>query len=283
MKEKLKYIFIQILDLVLLPLTYLFLPVYKLIKKYGVSNFPLQVKAFKATGIFPLQNHYYNPQFVYSKNFDANKIRNLHLNFHLEKQLTELAQLKFTDELKFKKVGDPYQGEFYLNNPACGPGDADLYYLMVRNLQPKKIIEIGSGFSTMVCLLAIEKNNNAGLATSLTCIEPYEINWLDTTKNIELIRQKVEDIPVDYFKQLQENDILFIDSSHIIRPENDVLFEYLEILPVLNKGVIIHIHDIFHLDTTVPIGYKMTFAFGTNNTYWKLFYIIMIVLKLYTP
>lgn len=106
---------------------------------------------------------------------------------------------------------------------------------------------------------------------------------MDTTKNIELIRQKVEDIPVDYFKQLQENDILFIDSSHIIRPENDVLFEYLEILPVLNKGVIIHIHDIFHLDTTVPIGYKMTFAFGTNNTYWKLFYIIMIVLKLYTP
>jgi hypothetical protein len=97
----------------------------------------------------------------------------------------------------------------------------------------------------MVCLLAIEKNKNAGISTSLTCIEPYEIKWLDTTKNIELIREKVEDIPVDFFKQLQENDILFIDSSHIIRPENDVLFEYLEILPALNKGVIIHIHDIF--------------------------------------
>ena len=97
----------------------------------------------------------------------------------------------------------------------------------------------------MVCLLAIEKNKYAGISTSLTCIEPYEIKWLDTTKNIELIREKVEDIPVDYFKQLQENDILFIDSSHIIRPENDVLFEYLEILPALNKGVIIHIHDIF--------------------------------------
>ena len=97
----------------------------------------------------------------------------------------------------------------------------------------------------MVCLLAIEKNKEAGITTSLTCIEPYEINWLDTTKNIELIREKVEDIPVNFFKQLQENDILFIDSSHIIRPENDVLFEYLEILPALNKGVIIHIHDIF--------------------------------------
>ena len=127
MKEKIKYIFIKLLDIVLLPLTYLLLPIYKLVKKYGIIN-------------FPLQNHYYNPQFVYSKNFDANKIRNLHLNFNLDKQLAELAHLKFTDELKFKKEGDPYQGEFYLNNPAYGPGDADLYYLMVRNLQPKKII-----------------------------------------------------------------------------------------------------------------------------------------------
>ena len=245
MKEKLKYIFIQILDLVLLPLSYLFLPVYKLIKKYGVSNFPLQVRAFKTTGIFPLQNHYYNPQFVYSKNFDANKIRNLQINFHLEQQLTNLAQLKYIDELNFKKEGDFYQGEFYLNNPAFGPGDADLYYLMIRNFQPKNIIEIGAGFSTMVALLAIEKNKNAGLTTLITCIEPYEIKWLDSTKNIRLLREKVENISVDYFKQLQENDILFIDSSHIIRPENDVLFEYLEILPALNKGVIIHIHDIF--------------------------------------
>jgi len=245
MKEKIKYIFIKLLDIVLLPLTYLLLPIYKLVKKYGVINFPLQVKAFIKTGIFPMQDHYYNPQFVYSKSFDASKIRNLHLNFNLEKQLVELAQLKFTEELNFKKEGNPYQGEFYLNNPAYGPGDADLYYLIVRNLQPKNIIEIGSGFSTMVCLLAIEKNKEAGKSTSLTCIEPYEITWLDTTKNIHLRREKVENIPVDYFKELQENDILFIDSSHIIRPENDVLFEYLEILPALNKGVIIHIHDIF--------------------------------------
>ena len=196
MKEKIKYIFIKLLDIVLLPLTYLLLPIYKLVKKYGIINFPLQVKAFIKTRVFPMQDHYYNPQFVYSKGFDANKIRNLHLNFNHDKQLTELAHLKFTDELKFKKEGDPYQGEFYLNNPAYGPGDADLYYLMVRNLQPKKIIEIGSGFSTMVCLLAIEKNKDAGSSTSLTCIEPYEIKWLDTTKNIELIREISKNVTV---------------------------------------------------------------------------------------
>jgi hypothetical protein len=245
MKEKIKHICIKLLDFALLPLSYLFLPLYKLVKKYGIINFPLQVRAFKKTGVYPMQDHYYNPQFVYSASFDAQKIRNLHLNFSLDKQLTDLSQLRFSNELVFNRTGNPYSGAFYLDNPAYGPGDADLYYLMVRNHQPKKIIEIGSGFSTMVCLAAIEQNKKVGVNTSLTCIEPYEIKWLDATKNIELIREKVENIPVDYFKQLQENDILFIDSSHIIRPENDVLFEYLEILPVLNKGVLIHIHDIF--------------------------------------
>ena len=245
MKEKLKPILIKILDIALMPLSYLFLPVYKLVKKHGISNFPLQVKAFTKTGIYPMQNHYYHPQFVYSDQFDASKIRKLHLDFHLEKQLKDLKQLKYSSELIFTTEGNPYAGNFYLNNPAFGPGDADLYYLMVRNHEPKKIIEIGSGFSTMLCLKAIEKNKLKGINTQLTCIEPYEIRWLDSTQHIELTRKKVENIPVNYFTQLEENDILFIDSSHIIRPENDVLFEYLEILPTLKKGVLIHIHDIF--------------------------------------
>lgn len=73
-------------------------------------NFPLKVKAFIKTEVFPIQDHYYNPQFVYSKKY-ANKIRNLYLNFNLDKQIAELSQLKFTNELTFKKEVDPYQGE----------------------------------------------------------------------------------------------------------------------------------------------------------------------------
>lgn len=68
--------------------------------------------------------------------------------------------------------------------------------------------------------------------------------WLEKV-GISVIRKKVEEVELSYFAQLQENDILFIDSSHIIRPQGDVLFEYLELLPSLNKGVIVHIHDIF--------------------------------------
>jgi hypothetical protein len=68
--------------------------------------------------------------------------------------------------------------------------------------------------------------------------------WLEKT-NVSVIRKKVEDVELSFFSTLQENDILFIDSSHIIRPQGDVLFEYLELLPTINKGVIVHIHDIF--------------------------------------
>ena len=68
--------------------------------------------------------------------------------------------------------------------------------------------------------------------------------WLEDAA-VKLVRKKVEDVDSAFFAQLDENDILFIDSSHIIRPQGDVLYEYLELLPTLNQGVYVHIHDIF--------------------------------------
>ncbi|WP_217371889.1 class I SAM-dependent methyltransferase [Spirosoma rhododendri] len=76
------------------------------------------------------------------------------------------------------------------------------------------------------------------------CIEPYKMPWLEQT-NVTVQRAKVEDVDRSVFTSLQAGDILFIDSSHIIRPQGDVLTEYLEILPILNVGVRVHIHDIF--------------------------------------
>lgn len=76
------------------------------------------------------------------------------------------------------------------------------------------------------------------------CIEPYEMPWLETV-DVSVVRKKVEEVELEFFSQLQKNDILFIDSSHVIRPQGDVVFEYLELLPSLNIGVVVHIHDIF--------------------------------------
>jgi hypothetical protein len=125
-------------------------------------------------------------------------------------------------------------------------GDAEILYSMVRNKQPKKIIEIGCGHSTLLIQHAINwnKKTNSIYECEHICIEPYENLWLSKLK-INVIREKVEDLSIDLFTSLGENDILFIDSTHIIRPQGDVLFEYLEILPNLKSGVIVHVHDIF--------------------------------------
>jgi uncharacterized UPF0146 family protein len=246
MRNSIKKPFFRIFDLFSAPFVFVCLPVLKIIRKYGVDNFPINLRSFLSIGVFPVRDHYYEPQISYSKDFDAKKVRKLKIDFNLPGQITSLQQLKYTEELgQFVKEGIPSGDSFYINNPAFGPGDSELYYLLVRNCKPKRIIEIGSGYSTLVCLEALQKNREEGYETSLTCIEPYEMGWLENKKDIKLVRESVEKVDIALFKTLEENDILFIDSSHIIRPENDVLFEYLELLPELNKGVIIHIHDIF--------------------------------------
>ena len=84
-----------------------------------------------------------------------------------------------------------------------------------------------------------------GIKGNHVCIEPYEQPWLENFQDIEIFRKKVEDIELKFFQSLNANDLLFIDSTHIIRPQGDVLYEYLEIIPTLKSGVYVHVHDIF--------------------------------------
>jgi predicted O-methyltransferase YrrM len=159
--------------------------------------------------------------------------------------------------------------------------DADYWYNIIRLKKPKRIIEIGSGYSTLMALNAVNKNKveDSNYECKHICIEPYEMSWLSKT-NVTLIREKVEEISLDIFKELEFNDILFIDSSHMIRPQGDVLFEYLQIFPSLQKGVIVHLHDIF-----TPKGYLKSWvmnevkfwneqylleAFLTSNHEWEI-------------
>ena len=224
----------------------IFLPIFKLTRKYGVENFKIQSVLFKRFGVFPILNHYYEPKFVYPANFDATVNRSLPLEINLEEQVTAMATLNAVLELtEMQVVKNQIDNTFYIDNPNFGPGDAELYYLLIREKKPKRIIEIGSGFSTQLALLAIEKNKMDGVACELTCIEPFEMPFLDRVEGIAIIRKQVELLSLDIFKSLEANDILFIDSSHIIRPGDDLLFIYFQILPVLKKGVLIHIHDIF--------------------------------------
>ena len=127
--------------------------------------------------------------------------------------------------------------------------------MMVRQLKPRRYVEVGSGLSTYYCSLAAKKNSEECHPLEIICIEPHPFEKLRTILGIQVLAKEVQDVDVSRFQQLQENDILFIDSSHIVRIDGDVPYLYLEVLPILNPGVVIHIHDIpFPYNIPYPPG-----------------------------
>ena len=115
---------------------------------------------------------------------------------------------------------------------------------MVRHFQPRRIIEVGSGFSSLVFGQAAAKNKSS----ALICIDPFphefrKSNGIPALQS--LIEKKVQDVDLEFFSQLESGDILFIDSSHTVKIGGDVNYLFLEVLPRLKAGVIVHVHDIF--------------------------------------
>lgn len=197
--------------------------------------------------------------------------------------MNEQEQFQLLNQfLKFKNEYDafprdkalkPY--EYYINNDMFGPVDAEILYCMVRHFKPKKIVEIGSGYSTYLFAQAILKNEaENGNRAELTAIEPYpnEVLRRGFPGLSKLISAKVEEVDLSEFSELKENDILFIDSSHVLKIGNDVQYEYLEILPRLNKGVIVHIHDIF-----LPAEYPKKWVLGMHR-FWNEQYLLQAFL-----
>jgi hypothetical protein len=135
---------------------------------------------------------------------------------------------------------------------------------MIRHFKPRRIIEAGCGFSSRVISLAARKNAAEGRPVACTFIEPYPSERILRDRLAgPLLEKKIEDVPMATFRELQAGDFLFIDTSHVIKTQNDCCYEYLELLPSLNPGVIVHVHDIF-----TPYDYpeewitKMLFAFN---------------------
>ncbi len=212
-------------------------------------NKPFSEQIFMDEGILPIIEHYYQPLINPKKHLKKSlrEDRNIPgIDFNNRGQLELLKKFNYNIELLKFPIKSSNSHEFYYDNEWYESGDAEFLYNMIRHFKPKNIMEIGSGFSTLMTLNAIEgnKNENENYFCNFTCIEPYEQPWLEK-RGINVIRKKIETIDLSFFKKLGKNDILFIDSSHIIRPQGDVLYEYLELLPSLNSGVIVHVHDIF--------------------------------------
>ncbi len=138
-------------------------------------------------------------------------------------------------------------GNGYYDSP-----DADALYLMIRRFKPKHVIEVGCGNSTRVTRQAII---DGGLNTRITAIDPYP--RADIAHVVDDFEQKrLEDVDPALFENLQEGDVLFIDSSHVVRMSNDVAHLFCRIIPALKPGVVIHVHDVF-----LPYEYPTRFFY----------------------
>jgi Methyltransferase domain len=129
--------------------------------------------------------------------------------------------------------------------PGFGAIESQVLHCFLRSHEPERIVEIGSGLSTMCMLHAVGLNRSSGRrAAHITCIEPYPRKKLENVAAITLIRQFCQGVPAEVFAQLKAGDLLFIDSSHAVKAGSDVVRIFLEIIPSLPAGVFVHIHDI---------------------------------------
>ena len=234
-----------VMDVILSPLTLVAVLWFRLARYWGVKNHPLMKAIFLKVGVFPIVDHYYDPLFNY-RNIPKPTTVYSYLDFRDQAQLKFLRELSFATELKQLPRTGISNLKYYYQNGSFNSGDSELYYSIIRSLKPRTIVEVGSGFSTLMAIEALEQNrlDQSSYNGKLICIEPYEMPQLEKL-NIELIRKPVENVSDEYFRTLGSGDILFVDSSHIIRPGGDVNHLILKILPALNQGVWIHFHDIF--------------------------------------
>lgn len=169
------------------------------------------------------------------------------INIEGQLDLLENGFSKFQHECEFPLDSTSLPHEYYINNGAFGFVSAATLHCMVRHIAPRIMVEVGSGNSTYVSANASLMNAAHGQDTKLISIEPYPNQVLrDGFPGLtELIQEPVQNLDLDFFSQLREGDVLFIDSSHVVRLGGDVPYLYLEVLPRLNKGVVVHVHDIF--------------------------------------
>jgi predicted O-methyltransferase YrrM len=135
--------------------------------------------------------------------------------------------------------------EFFSSNPAFAPHDAWALQAMLRQLRPRRMIEVGSGWTSL--LAARVNREQLGGEMRLTCVDPYPQDFIAAGIDglSELIEQPIEAMPLDFFSELGAGDVLFIDSTHTVKTGSDVVYLFGEVLPRLAPGVVVHIHDIF--------------------------------------
>lgn len=232
-------------------------------------------------GCLPLMVHYYSPvpdlkdlerRNVWNKISDLKGL-NLNGSFQI-KLLSEMAE-KFSKECVWPKNATSNPEEFYWSNNCFSFQCASLLHYMIRNYKPSRIIEIGSGLSSMVINNAININKKEESQCIYEIVDPFPSATTKTLSNLSKINiTKVEELDKSFFESLDSGDILFIDSGHVVKTGGDVNFLILDVLPILKPGVIIHFHDI-----CMPAEYnKIYFTNPSFRVLWTESYLLQAFL-----
>ncbi len=233
---------------------------------------PETYRLFQENGFHVVRNHYYgalpDTRKLNEKWWENtpyllayNKIKKM----DVDKELSKI--LRWADELvvlpKESKSG------FYWDNDMFPPLDAISLYGMIREYQPRKILEIGSGFSTEIALFAASHTK-----TAIHCVEPYPSKQLlaREAELTKLTRLPIQEVQPDVFTELQAGDFLFIDTTHTVKIGSDVNYLIFNVLPNIKPGVFIHIHDIF-----LPYEYPKRW-YDDISIFWSEQYLLLAYL-----
>src|SRR5580704_5350980 len=236
-------------------------------------------RMFQRIGITVSPNHYYWPvpdfRELESRKWPAEQ-EPLGLDLAFDRQLDFLETVvpKYrgewqSDSAPFFSVGYNYGNGFFETV------DAEIAYSLVRHYKPRRIVEVGGGYSSRVMAAALDLNLKLdGVRGELITIDPFPDRFPKNalSDRVHLIPQTIQHVDLDVFLSLQSGDFLFLDSSHVVGIGSDVVREYLEIVPRVASGVLIHAHDIF-----IPSDYPRE-AVLHNLAFWSEQYLLQALL-----
>jgi hypothetical protein len=194
--------------------------------------------------------------------------------FHSPRVFDQQRMAAFLEELRPHTAGfaPPVEGDlddpqgFFWENGAFTGLDAMAYWCMLRKFKPQRVVEIGSGFSTLVADAALRANGSG----TQVLIEPYPKPWLERLPTVEAIhRRPVQSYePRELVETVESGDLWFIDSTHTVKIGSDCLMIYLMTMPELRKPMLVHAHDIF-----LPFGFPPKKA-AEKHIYWTEQYLL---------
>ncbi len=236
-------------------------------------------RMFQRIGITVSPNHYYWPvpdfRELQARKWPAEE-EPVGLDLAFARQLEFLQTIVPQYQSEWEEDSSPFFSVGYKYcNGFFETVDAEIAYCLVRHYKPRRIVEVGGGYSSRVLAAALDLNFKLdGVRGELVTIDPHPDRFPQEalSNRVHLITQTVQNVDLDLFLNLESGDFLFLDSSHVVGIGSDVVREYLEIIPRVAGGVLIHAHDIF-----IPADYPRE-AVLHNLAFWSEQYLLQALL-----